>query len=126
MLFIVVGLGFIAGGIFAARMSLQRSRTGQRTTAEVVGRVWRGEGGEDDAGAYHPVVMFRTADGRVVQTHTRVGGFASRPRNGAKVQVIYDPRFPQDAVIDTLLGRGTIAGIVFVLAGMWLIASHFY
>jgi hypothetical protein len=126
MLFILVGLGFIAGGIFAARRSLHRSRTGQRTTAEVVGRVWRGRTGPDGGGAYHPVVTFRTADGRAVQTHTRVGGLASRRRIGAKVQVIYDPRFPEDAVIDSLLERGTIAGVVCVLAGMWLIVSHFY
>jgi regulator of protease activity HflC (stomatin/prohibitin superfamily) len=125
VLFIVVGLGFIAAGVFLARSSLRMSRTGERTTAEVVGRVWRGRGGADGGGGYHPVVRFRTADGRVVQTHTRVGGLASRARIGTRVKVIYNPRVPEDAVIDSPLARGTIGGVVFVLAGVWLIVSHF-
>jgi Protein of unknown function (DUF3592) len=126
MLFVLVGLGFIAAGAFVTRSSVRMTRTGERASAEVVGRVFRGDSGPDGGGAYHPVVAFRTTTGRVVQTHTRVGGLASRPRIGAKVQVIYNPQAPEDVVIDSPLARGTMGGVVFVLAGIGLIISHFF
>ena len=120
MLFILVGLGFITGGVFITRSSVRMSRAGERATAEVVGREWRGRDSEG-GGAYHPVVAFRTADGRVVRTHTRIGGLASRPRIGTTVQVVYNPHVPEDAAIDSLLARGTMGGVVCMLVGVGLL-----
>lgn len=58
---------------------------------------------------YYPVVRFRAADGREVETRTMMGASFRRVREGDPVTVLYDPADPARAQ----LGRS--GGIVIVL-----------
>ncbi len=61
---------------------------------------------------YYPVVRFRAADGREVETRTMMGTSFRRVREGDSVTVLYDPDDPTRAQ----LGRSRGLVIVFGLA----------
>lgn len=119
----LVGLILVADGVVFFLGARRSERRGLRAPAQVVGREWSGSG--EDRASY-PVVSFQTAAGEQVRTRTRTGGFLARGRAGQHVQVLYDPANPRNVVIDTVIGRGTIAGPLCVAAGLCLLGLRVF
>jgi hypothetical protein len=74
----------------------------------VVSLVWKQSIGSESGGQVcRPVLAFRTLDGREIQTATGVGSSRVIAQPGEQVRVIYDPRNPSRAEIDTWAGRAS-------------------
>jgi hypothetical protein len=108
LLLVFVGLVLAAAGGYGARRNRRLTRTGQRVPGTVVSLAWKQSIGSEAGGQVcHPVLAFRTLDGREVQTATGVGSSRVIAQPGEQVRVIYDPRNPSRAEIDTWAGRAS-------------------
>ena len=81
---------------------------------------------------YYPQVQFTTASGQTISFKSSVGSNPATYRAGQNVEVIYDPRNPQQAEIDSLtslwivpgclLGMGLVFTVIgLVLSGMMIL-----
>ena len=104
------------------------TRTGQRVTGTVVDLRWHSHANSNGGGytTYHAVLAFRTLDGQEVETVTRLGGRRIIARPGEQVPVVYDPRRPARAEIDTRVGRGAWWPPLVVVIGLALIGYGVY
>lgn len=121
MLVYFVGLMFVLGGGYGIHRDRRLNRTGERVPGTVVGLRWRSSSGPDGGRACHPVLAFRTLDGRDIQAETRVGSSRVIAHPGEQVPVIYDPRNPARAEINTRAGRAAWLPVIFTMAGVALI-----
>lgn len=90
---LVVGALFVAIALVQLVASTTFARTAQRAQGEVVAL---------NAGPAHPQVRFTTSDGQTVEFPQ--GGFVSQAV-GDRVEVLYDPAHPHDAVVDAFGAR---------------------
>lgn len=109
------GLIFVAAGMFGILSSRRLARNGQRVTGTVVA-VQRTSGA--DGATYRPVLGFRTLDGQDMRVTAKTSG---RPPTGKQVPVVYDPRRPTNAEIDTWAGRGTPLLVIITGLGVCLL-----
>jgi hypothetical protein len=132
MLILLAGLAIAAVGIFLLRQERRLTRTGQRVTGTVTDLRWHSHATQGGGGytTYHAVLAFRTQDGQEVEAVTRVGGRKIIAHPGEQVPVVYDPRHPTRAEIDTRAGRAgwvppvaTVAGLVLTGIGVVSLAS---
>lgn len=109
-IFAAVGAVFLVIGVVQLRSQLAFRRRAIRCRGVVTD--YRESWSRNGSGQrlYHPVLEFRTADGRDVQTESRIGTSWRSFRPGEEVAVTYDPRDPQHAYP----GRGTL-GMVLAL-----------
>lgn len=115
-LFVAVGLGFVAMGRYLIRSANRLASVGVRVPGEVIGmRV--NETSEVGRSSYYPILRFRTADGREMETSSDIGTDPPPAREGDHVTVIYDPAEPRTARIDSTLGRGSGIGWACVIGG---------
>ena len=134
MMIFVVGLVFAVAGVVGTRQNRQLTRHGQRVTGTVTDLQWRvtGDGGGGFVRDYKVMLEFQTLDGQPVQTVTSMGRKRPVARPGDRVPVIYDPRRPTRAEIDTPAGRMTWLPVLFAVAGLaaigfgvyWLATGH--
>lgn len=132
---ITVGAGAMACGTL---VSLVRSRAKLRRFVRVPGVVvdvrQRDVGTMEQTGsapAYAPVLAFRTADGRDVQTESARWSNRNAGKAGQQVSVLYDPTDPSDAYLGSATGTPTfvyllafaIALLVFVVGALALLAQ---
>jgi hypothetical protein len=95
---ILMGLVFMAVGIFFGRDSIELRNNGRQATGEVVDiDTSRGSKGGT---TYAPVVRFTPVEGDPITFVGKVHS-SSRPRIGEQVRVLYDPRDPGGAQIDS-------------------------
>ncbi|NDZ83131.1 DUF3592 domain-containing protein [Streptomyces sp. SID10853] len=100
-------------------------RRGARACGTVV-RLARssGEGGT----SYHPVVQYRTGNGRTMEVRSSLGRSRTSLRPGTPVTVLYDPAKPQRMAIDGYSGGGSMVafcvfGAVIFVIGMRILLS---
>jgi hypothetical protein len=75
---------------------------------------------------YKVILAFQTLDGQPVETVTRMGRRRPIVQPGDQVPVVYDPRRPNRAEIDTRKGRATWIPVALGLLGLALIAVGLY
>ena len=126
MLLFVVGLIFVVGGGCGIRQYRRLNRTGERVSGTLVGLRWTSSSGPDGGRVCHPVLVFRTLDGRDIQTETGVGNSWVIAQPGEQVPVIYDPRNPAKAEINTTAGRAGWLPIIVTMAGVALICYDLF
>lgn len=94
---VVFGLCFVAAGAYIYLHMGRYLETVQQTSAVVVQVVHESEGTRK--GRLHPVVRFKTKDGKEVtgksQRHLNV-------QPGDALQIMYDPRHPEEIEVGTL------------------------
>jgi len=129
-IFAVAGLGLLAGGVFSVRHTRRFLETAVAAPGVVTENVLR----EDTSStrgtswAYYPRVRFRTADGQDISFISSTGTSPPSHRVNEPVTILYDPRQPYNASINSfgslwaasivLLGLGvafTAPGIGFVV-----------
>jgi hypothetical protein len=132
MLILLAGLVIAALGVIIAGQNRRLTRTGQRVTGTVADLRWHSHATQGGGGytTYHPVLAFRTLNGQEVETVTRNGSRKIIVRPGEQVPVIYDPRHPARAEIDTRAGRSAwwpplvaLAGLALTVYGVYQVAS---
>lgn len=132
MLILLAGLVIAALGVIIVRQNRRLTRTGQRVTGTVVDLRWHSHATQNGGGytTYHAVLAFRTRDGREVEAVTRNGGRKIIAHPGEQVPVVYDPRQPTRAEIDTRAGRAAwwpplvaVAGLALTVYGVYRVAS---
>lgn len=122
--FITLIGGVLTGGFGYA---LVRNRAFRRVAERAAGEVTdRARHTNHDAGGQRSrttnlTVVFRTRDGRRVQTRIQLGDTRIRP--GSQVRVLYDPRDPEITQLDTLVGRGTCWMVPGMLLGLAVFAG---
>lgn len=116
---LVLGIALTIGGIHRYRTGRAFLASAQRVPGMVAG-IHRVE--TTDSYEFFPVLRFRTLDGAEVETvgQTKGGSYELTRLKGTAVAVLYDPRNPRSARMDTSSGRG-LAGSV----GMAAIGSVF-
>ncbi|WP_141578142.1 DUF3592 domain-containing protein [Actinomadura sp. WMMA1423] len=126
--FVVVMVAFggasVFGGVHQYRTSRAFLARAHRVPGIVVG-IHRVPG--DDSYDHFPVLRFRTLEGAEIETvaQSSGGSFELERLEGRPVAVLYDPRDPRAARMDTRSGRalaasaGAVAvGCVFALVGI--------
>lgn len=78
---------------------------------------WAGAGSSMPRSICYPVVRFRTADGREVETGTMMGTSFRRVREGDPVTVLYDPDRPTRAQLERSGGLVIVLCAVRCLVG---------
>ena len=128
MLILLVGLIFTVLGGIGIRRNRAMTRTGQRVTGTVIDLRSQVES-DGDGGTtrtYRAVLAFRTLDGQDVQAVAGMGGSRIIARPGEQVPVIYDPRRPDRAEIDTPAGRATWFPVFYALVGLTVLGFGVY
>ena len=96
--FVVLGVGLLVASAFAYRST----RTFLAGAASAEGTIVAYAESRDQEGhlSYYPVVSFRAKNGQRVEFQVRTGG-SSRGPLGERVAVLYDPRNPHEAAINS-------------------------
>lgn len=121
LLLLAFGAGFGIGGIHRYRAGRSFLASAQRVPGIVVGthRVSR-----TDSYEYFPVLRFRTLDGADIETVGQMnsGSHELLRLKGHRVDVLYDPRDPRSARMDTSSGRGQAGSMALATLGCLLTA----
>jgi hypothetical protein len=133
VLILLAGLVIAVLGVLVIRQNRRLTRTGQRVTGTVTDLRWHSHSDQSSRGGYttyHAVLAFRTLEGREVEAVTRNGSREIIARAGEQVPVIYDPRDPTRAEIDTPAGRAhwwpplvAGGGLVLTVIGIYQLAT---
>ncbi len=108
----VVGGALCAAGIRGVRRSRHRAGTAQRATGVVVGQRSSWSSSAQSDMLVHPVVRYRTADGREVTFQASVGSAPPVHTVGQRVTVLYDPAAPERATIQSPVNWVVDAGFI--------------
>lgn len=101
-LLLLVGLPFVATGLYEANQSRQELSSFARAVGAVVDNSYRAtEDNGTTSGAYYPVVEFKPADGRPVRFTDGVGSFPPDYDVGEQVDVLYNPADDFEARINS-------------------------
>ncbi len=104
-IFLTVGLLCLTVAGFVYRHARVFAAHAERAEGQVVDVTRRLARPGERTGTYSSVFRFTTRDGRTAEVSTGVRSTSARHREGQKVKVLYDPRDPQEAVIDSFLDR---------------------
>lgn len=111
-----LGVALVIGGIHRYRTGRAFLASARRVPGMVIGihRVER-----TDTYEFFPVLRFRTLEGAEVETvgDTMSGSYELTRLKGTVVPVLYDPRNPRTARMDTVSGRGLAGSIGMAAVG---------
>lgn len=113
------GAGFVYGGVRNARGSREFLASAQAVPGVVVGVFVDGNG---DLQKRFAKLRFTTLDGTPVEvtSETPNGSFELNQMQGRTVRVLYDPRNPRRARVDTGSGRGVGGSVALAVVGVVL------
>ncbi len=121
VLFGLPGLALLAGALVTGFNAARFHFSAEHAQGTVVGNTYISR--SDRRGSYHPRVEFSTPDG---QRHKFVGSTGRSPAafsEGDQVPVLYDPKQPEHAGIDTWFQLYSVPFICFVLGGAFALAG---
>lgn len=132
LIFLVVGLGITAAGIYAVIHGRRNSASAAHarkywtsTRATVLELVAHDERHSDRHPTsqpwWHPVVEFTLGDGRTVRGESTTGARPAPAKVGDVVPILYDPTNPENLVVDRGLARPGMTGIWLNLLGVMMI-----
>ena len=128
-LFLLFGVGALVGGIVWG-VNTKRFVDGASRASGTVIELQRRQSSSDDSPSYYPVVRFTDAGGKDVTFTSSTGSNPPSKREGDKVDVLYDPRNPEKAELNSFFalwfGPLMVAGLfgtLFPLAGVAIIVG---
>jgi hypothetical protein len=127
LIFLVIGIGLLGGAIYLAHDTRQFVATASIANGEVIDLIESRD--SDDDPVYRPRVRFQTPDGVVREFTSTVGSNPAGFYVGEGVDVMYDPRQPSDARIDTLFQLWfapmllAVMGTVFTAFGVFALRA---
>ena len=123
IIFFLIGVGMLIGGIFAYRSNQQFLQSSLKSTGTVTGLDLKHS---SDSSSYHPVVQFRTLKNQVINFTSSVGSNPASYQVGETVEVNYDPTNPNSAKINDFSSNWltvlilSVMGTVFSFLGLIL------
>ena len=102
VVFLVVGIGMLVGFSLTYRQSRALVAGAERSDGEVVDVEYNRRPG-DSTGMYCPVFQFMTKDGRTIRVTSKIRSSSPSFHRGDKVTVLYDPKNPDNAAIQSFL-----------------------
>jgi Protein of unknown function (DUF3592) len=122
VIFFIVGSVLVVVGLRDLRSQIAFHRRAVRCRGVVTDfRTRRSRGGSRSRKLYYPVLEFRTADGRDVQTEGRLGNSGRGFRPGQQVTVTYDPRDPSHAYPGSGAAATVLALFVTAFGGLFAV-----
>jgi hypothetical protein len=116
---ILIAVVFVGFGVWSMRQGRAFAATAVRVGGLVVGFVMDHSA---DISTRHPVLRFRTVEGREVETTSSISHNSGNLRSGMQVPVLYDPSDPRKARIDYGRRSGSWPGLAFVALGVVFLA----
>jgi hypothetical protein len=120
-----MAFGSVFGGAGAGSLYKRQwlRRHGARTSGTVIRLA---KSSNPDGASYHPVVQYRTGDGRLAEARSSFGTHRStRLQPGTPVTVFYDPAKPQRMAIDGYAGGSMVifclVGVAAIALGVWIL-----
>jgi len=102
VVFLVIGIGMLIGFTLTYRQSRAFIAGAERSDGEVVD-VEYNRRPRDSTGMYCPVFQFMTKDGHKIRVTSKIRSSSPSYHKGAKVTVLYDPKIPENAAIQSFL-----------------------
>lgn len=121
-IFLVVGLGLLAGCFGAYTRTKRFLAAAREARAEVVGMDER-HGGSSQSRSYHPILRYRTQEGVTKEIVSSVGSNPPRYKKGDSVAILYDPAKPDDMRIHSFANVWLVplilgfVGVIFIVVG---------
>jgi hypothetical protein len=119
VLFVLIGIAVLIGGIVAAVKQVRKSGRGVEATGTVVDLVKR-VFNPGSAGVYCPVVEFTTASGQPLRFESQFGSLPASHRVGQSIPVRYDPTDPQKAEVDSATANWFVPGCTIAMGLLFL------
>lgn len=121
-LLIAAGIWMLRTGRRGQQAAVEFVRTGVRTRATVVElrtrTIHQGDAGVSSNRPYvHPVVEFRTPDGRTVRAESMTGSTSTPARVGESIDVVHDRDRPERVALASGLGAPGTTGAFQVAVG---------
>ncbi|MFI6322349.1 DUF3592 domain-containing protein [Nonomuraea sp. NPDC050556] len=113
LLFCGVGVNHVLGARWLAA-------NGVRAYAVVTRLRWQSS---DNGGVHYPTLRFQTRDGAWLEVESDIGSSPAPAEVGRQVVVVYDPRDPRRARVDTPLGSGALLGWIFTVIGALVVVA---
>jgi hypothetical protein len=124
LIFLVIGVGLVAGCFFAFTRTKRFLASAQEARAEVIGLQQRH--GNNQGRVYYPVLRYRTQAGATKEVVSSVGSNPPRYKEGDSVVVLYDPAQPGDVRIHSFFNVWVgplvlgVLGVIMTLVGAGL------
>lgn len=121
MFFIASAISFLIalGCLFAGVNTLikqRRKQVGFMSASGIVLELQKRILNPGSAGVYCPVVEFRTGSGEVVRFDSSFGTMPAAHKVGQAVKVLYDPKEPRSAEIESELTKWLVPGFLLAFA----------
>lgn len=114
------GLLFAGIGVHNVRAARWLARNGVRAYAVVTRLRWESS---ENGGVHYPTLRFQTREGAWLEVESDIGSSPAPAGVGRQVVVVYDPRDPRRARVDTPLGSGAMLGWIFTVIGALAVAA---
>jgi hypothetical protein len=122
---IFTGLGVAVAGAILTLRTMAFLRQAATARGRYIGSAWR-ESAPDPAGTSrrtaYPTVEFQTATGQEIRFEARAGTPWAGRSAGQAVEVLYDPRDPQHAVVKSFVELW-LPALILLLTGLLLILA---
>src|SRR5262245_59031858 len=120
LLFLIVGVAILIGGIIAAVKQRRNSERGVCAMGKVVDLVKK-NCNPGSAGVYCPVVMFIQHTGRQIQFESDFGTMPASHRVGQSIAIRYDPANPQTAKVDSAASNWLVSVVTIAVGAVFLV-----
>lgn len=111
--FLLVGIGMMTGGLLWFRSTRHWVRGASSAQGRVLGFAKTlNEEGKD---FYYPLIAFKTAEGRTIEFRSKIGRERPMYQVNDPVEVLYEPRRPNEAVIRSFGSLWLFPGILTAL-----------
>jgi hypothetical protein len=121
-LFAIIGLGLLIASFFVFLSTRSFINSSARATGTVIAHA--SSRSSDGDLTYAPVVSFRTPDGHSVEFKSQTSSSSRSPAVGQTVEVLYNPRNPQEAEINSFSSLWLLPIILSGLgAGFFIIGT---
>jgi hypothetical protein len=121
-LFALMGLGLLVASVFIYLNTRSFINSSARAKGTVIAHA---QSRSSDGGlTYAPVISFRTPDGQTVEFKSQTSSNNPSPALGESVEVLYNPRNPQEAEINSFTSLWILTIILSALgAGFFIIGT---
>ena len=127
-IFLTIGLIFLAGALYfylSKQDFLKKANIAQGTVIELVRKK------TDKSTTYSPVILFTTKEGNEIKFTSSISSSPPSYNEGERVEVLYDPKNPKEASINSFASLWIgplvlgVLGIVFFLIGFFIVWLDF-
>jgi hypothetical protein len=111
----LISIGCLVAGV-RALITQRRRREGSKLASGVVVALQKQIFNPGTSGVYCPTIEFTTASGEIVRFESSYGTMPASYKVGQVVKILYDPKKPVSAEIDSGLSNWLVPGCLMIFA----------